>query len=190
MALTWGMRVVQVLFTRGELAGRNFHYHFVVDRGMPYEVETLHWHAQALSHHHCCLSSNMVFRWDDDEVITMGHCCHVSFPKPAQTCQAQSCPLCMPATLVLVIMGCCRRSHQQQAAVLPLKGTFLRSEPLNQVSWVDAAHGGHSRVTHMQEALRRYKEEVAADPDTSSGFFTNTNAANDTKQYVLVGRHP
>ncbi len=38
----------------------------------------------------------------------------------------------------------------------------------------------------MQEALRRYKEEVAADPDTSSGFFTNTNAANDTKQYVLV----
>ena len=40
----------------------------------------------------------------------------------------------------------------------------------------------------MQEALRRYKEEVAADPDTSSGFFTNTNAANDTKQYVLV-RH-
>ena len=46
--------------------------------------------------------------------------------------------------------------------------------------------GRHSRVMHMQEALRRYKEEVAADPDTSSGFFTNTNAANDTKQYVLV----
>ena len=41
-------------------------------------------------------------------------------------------------------------------------------------------------MMHMQEALRRYKEEVAADPDTSSGFFTNTNAANDTKQYVLV----
>ena len=28
----------QVLFTKGELAGRNFHYHFVVDRGMPYEA--------------------------------------------------------------------------------------------------------------------------------------------------------
>ena len=32
---------LQVLFTRGELAGRNFHYHFVVDRGMPYEVRLL-----------------------------------------------------------------------------------------------------------------------------------------------------
>ena len=32
---------MQVLFTRGELAGRNFHYHFVVDRGMPYEVRLL-----------------------------------------------------------------------------------------------------------------------------------------------------
>ena len=30
-----------MLFTRGELAGRNFHYHFVVDRGMPYEVRLL-----------------------------------------------------------------------------------------------------------------------------------------------------
>ena len=29
---------LQVLFTKGELAGRNFHYHFVVDRGMPYEA--------------------------------------------------------------------------------------------------------------------------------------------------------
>lgn len=49
--------------------------------------------------------------------------------------------------------------------------------------------GEHSSEMHTQEALRRYKEEVAADPETSSGFFTNTNAANDTKQYVLVG-HP
>ena len=32
---------LQVLFTRGELAGRNFHYHFVMDRGMPYEVRLL-----------------------------------------------------------------------------------------------------------------------------------------------------
>ena len=29
---------MQVLFTKGELAGRNFYYHFVVDRGMPYEA--------------------------------------------------------------------------------------------------------------------------------------------------------
>ena len=28
---------------------------------------------------------------------------------------------------------------------------------------------------------------MAADPDTGSGFFYNTNAANNTKQYVLVG---
>ena len=47
--------------------------------------------------------------------------------------------------------------------------------------------GERSCAVHTQEALRRYKEEVAADLDTSSGFFTNTNAANDTKQYVLVG---
>ena len=39
----------------------------------------------------------------------------------------------------------------------------------------------------MQEALRRYKDEVAADPDTESGFYYNTNAQNQTKQYVLVG---
>ena len=32
---------MQALFTQGELAGRNFHYHFVVDRGMPYEVSLL-----------------------------------------------------------------------------------------------------------------------------------------------------
>ena len=38
-----------------------------------------------------------------------------------------------------------------------------------------------------QEALRRYKDEVAADPDTESGFYYNTNAQNQTKQYVLVG---
>ena len=38
----------------------------------------------------------------------------------------------------------------------------------------------------MQEALRRYKDEVAADPDTESGFYYNTNAVNHTKQYVLV----
>ena len=38
----------------------------------------------------------------------------------------------------------------------------------------------------MQEALRRYKEEVAADPDTDSGFYYNTNEAFGTKQYVLV----
>ena len=37
-----------------------------------------------------------------------------------------------------------------------------------------------------QEALRRYKDEVAADPDTESGFYYNTNAQNQTKQYVLV----
>ncbi len=47
--------------------------------------------------------------------------------------------------------------------------------------------GQHACVLHVQEALRRFKEELAADPDTSSGFFTNTNAHNDTKQYVLVG---
>ena len=35
------LSALQVLFTRGELAGRNFHYHFVVDRGMPYEVRPL-----------------------------------------------------------------------------------------------------------------------------------------------------
>lgn len=38
----------------------------------------------------------------------------------------------------------------------------------------------------VQDALRRLKEELAADPDTESGFYTNTNAANLTKQYVLV----
>lgn len=38
-----------------------------------------------------------------------------------------------------------------------------------------------------QEALRRYKDEVATDPDTESGFYYNTNAVNHTKQYVLVG---
>ena len=42
----------------------------------------------------------------------------------------------------------------------------------------------------MQEALRRYKEEVAADPDTDSGFYHNTNEAFGTKQYVLVCPFP
>ena len=42
----------------------------------------------------------------------------------------------------------------------------------------------------MQEALRRYKEEVAADPDTDSGFYYNTNVAFGTRQYVLVRSFP
>lgn len=35
------LSVLQVLFTKGELAGRSFHYHFVVDRGMTYDVRSL-----------------------------------------------------------------------------------------------------------------------------------------------------
>lgn len=42
----------------------------------------------------------------------------------------------------------------------------------------------------MQDALRRYKEEVAADPDTDSGFYYNTNEAFGTRQYVLVRSFP
>jgi len=47
-AIQWQACAVQVLFTEGELAGRNFHYHFVVDRGMPYEVKQ-----PASDNHHC-----------------------------------------------------------------------------------------------------------------------------------------
>ena len=45
--------MVQVLFTKGKLAGRNFHYHFVVDRGMPYEVGLQHWPAKPQSRPQC-----------------------------------------------------------------------------------------------------------------------------------------
>ncbi len=70
------------------------------------------------------------------------------------------------------------------------RGTAILCQTSSLKSAGEVMHNGKcSCVIYLQEALRRYKEEVAADPDTSSGFFTNTNAANDSKQYVLVRHH-